>query len=364
MLFPDLMLKGFEIGREAGLECALNSNLTLLTPAIAKELKRLKIGILTSILSYDRALHDSITHTPGSFERLVEGIRLALEWGIPVSANMVVMRMNAGDIYETGKFVHLLGVTGFRATKVHPAQGSTCFEDIKLPPEGIAPIFDTLIRLREEFELKVDSLTTYPMCLLKDMSRYGEFLSKRNCSAGKTGCTIGADGQVRPCGHSDLTYGNAIEESLLDIWPRLEAWRDGSMLPQECKDCKFVVQCTGGCRMDCKYYGCISGMDPYATGKDFEYVPKKPEPIPLVEPWARFKVNPALKLREESFGTALIVAGSFKSVVTADSAELLSELGQSAFSVNEIAEKYGLETEEARKFFSGLRVQRVICATE
>ena len=364
MLYPDLMIKTLELAKKAGLKCSLNSNLTLLTPDIAKELKRLKTGVLTSILSFDRNLHDSITTSKGSFDRLVEGIKLIQKYEIPVGANMVVMRMNVDQVYETGKFVHSLGVSGFRATKVHPAQGSSCFEQIKLPAERIVDIFDNLIRLREELGLKVDSLTTYPVCLLKDMSRYGQFLSKRNCSAGKTGCTIGADGQLRPCGHSDNTYGNTIEESILQIWPRLKEWRDGSQLPKECKECKYVIQCSGGCRMDCKFYGKIDGMDPYATGKDFAYTPQKLEEVVLLDPETKLVVNPAVCLRLEKFGTALIVSGDFKSIITPDSAKLLEDLKGTMFTLAFISSEYCLDLNVVRNFFGNLYKQKVVCFAE
>jgi radical SAM protein with 4Fe4S-binding SPASM domain len=361
MMHTDLMMSTFEFAKSLGLKCSLNSNLTLMTPEVARELKRLDIGVLTSILSYDKNTHDNITTVRGSFGRLIEGIEILREFEVPVSANMVVMQPNFDQIHETGKFVHSLGVTGFRATKVHPAQGSTNFEQIRLPAEKIAGIFDNLIELRDEFGLKVDSLTTYPVCLLKDMSRYGQFLSKRSCSAGKTGCTIGSDGQVRPCGHSDDVYGNAIEESLLQIWPRLKSWRDGSLLPQECKECKYVIECSGGCRMDCKYYGNICSMDPYATSKDFAYVPRKPNDVVLLDPNKDLIVNSGLHLRSEEFGTALIVDGTFKSIVNADSIELLKELRGKTFTLDYVSKEYNIELGLVRNFFTGLYSQNVIC---
>lgn len=360
MLYPDTLIKSLEFGIAAGLKCSVNSNLTLMTSEIAKNLKRLKVGILTSMLSFDSVLHDYVTTSEGSFDRLIGGIKLAQEYGIPISVNMVVMQLNADQIYKTGKFVHSLGISGFTATKVHPAQGSTNFEKLKLPPEKIAGIFDTLIRLNEEFGLKVDSLTTYPTCLLKDMNRYGRFIWKRSCSAGKTGCTIGPDGQVRPCGRSDMTYGNAINESLLQIWPRLKEWRDGSLLPGECKECKYVLKCSGGCRMDCKHYGKIDSMDQYASGKDFTCVPQEPEEVKPLNPEAMLVINPNLRCRDETFGTAMIVEGSLKSVVTHDSAWLLNELKGKVFCVNNVVAEYGLELSRVQLFFYHLHKQAVI----
>ena len=361
LLYPDLVFRAFELGKRAGIKCALNSNLTLVTPEIASELKRMGVGVLTSILSFDKILHDSITTSEGSFDRLVEGIRLLRERKVSMGANMVVMQSNMDQIYETGKFVHGLGVSSFRATKVHPAQGSSNFEEIKLPPEKISTIFDNLLKLEKDFGFKVDSLTTYPICLLRDLERYGKFLLKRSCSAGKTGCTIGADGQVRPCGHSDNIYGNSIEESLLTIWPRLKEWRDGSLLPQECKECRYVVECSGGCRMDCKFYGKINAMDPYATGKDFDLIPPKPEEIKPLSFDVELVVNPTLYLRTEKFGSVMVVDGDFRSIITPDSARLLSELRGTTFTLDNILAKYRLRKEVARDFFSMLFKQDVVC---
>jgi radical SAM protein with 4Fe4S-binding SPASM domain len=217
-----------------------------------------------------------------------------------------------------------------------------------------------LIKLKEEFGMKVDSLVAYPICLLKNMKRYGQF-SKHHCGAGKVSCTIGADGQLRPCGHSDDRYGNTIEEPISQIWTRLKVWRDGSLLPDECKQCRYIFECSGGCRMDCKYYGKIDSMDPYATGNEFEYIPQtsiETEPISLK---AKYIVNPALHFRTEKFGEALIIDGNFKSVITLDSAKLLKKLMGNEFTLEQILKEYNLEIGVLHKYFTNLYKQDIIC---
>lgn len=360
MLYPDLMFKAFEVSEKMGIKCSLNSNLTLVTEDIAKKLKRFKSNVLTSILSFDGKLHDSITTSQGSFRRLLEGIKILQRYEVPIGANMVVMQKNVNQIYATGKFVHDLGIDTFRATKVHPAQGSSGFEKIKLPPEKISVIFDELLRLKSDFGLKVDSLTTYPICLLKDLERYGEFLIKRSCSAGKTGCTIGADGQIRPCGHSDYKYGNAIKESILDIWPRLKEWRDGSLLPIECKECKYLMQCSGGCRMDCKFYGKIDDMDPYATSNEFTLIPQTQKGVSLLGLNEDLIVNPSLVLRKEDCGVTLISNGKVLATVSHDSAKLLSDLNKRSFTISDIVNNYNVDFNSMHLFFSNLYKRKVI----
>ena len=363
MLYPNLMLKAFELGKNKGLKCSLNSNLTIVTPEIASELKRLEVGVLTSILSFDDKLHDNITSLNGSFEKLIEGIKILQEYKVPVGVNMVVMQQNIDQVYETGKFVYDLGVKRFRATKVHPAQGTSCFDNIKLPPEKIAIIFDDLIKLKNDFGIKVDTLTTYPVCLLKNLELYGQFITKRNCSAGKTGCTIGADGQVRPCGHSDEVYGNAIEESILEIWPRLKKWRDGSLLPDECKKCKSFSECGGGCRMDCKFYGKIDSMDPYATGNDFDLIPQSKEKLQLIDPKKKLVVNPLLVFRKEKCEVVLIIKGNVVAIVTNDSAKLLVDLKAKKFTLNDVFVEYKVDENFTHIFFSNLYKKNIICSS-
>lgn len=361
MLYPNLMLRTIELARDAGMKCSLNTNATLVTSAIAKELRKFKTGVLTSLLSFNRDVHDSLTSSEGSFDRLVDGIKVLQEYQVPVSVNMVVMQQNMDHVYETGRFVHALGIPVFAATKVHPAQGSTHFDDIKLPRERVAVVFDTLLRLKEEFGLRVESLMTCPLCLLKDMTRYGEFLLKRTCSAGKTGCTIGADGYLRSCGHADDSYGNAIEEPICDIWARMNAWRNGSLLPPECRQCKYIIRCGGGCRMDCKYSGKMDSMDPYATGNDFDLIlPSASRTTDLIPLKQRFVLNESLVFRSEQFGTALIVDGEFKSIVTPDSASLLLALTGKSFSLELLLAEYRIDEHILTKFFTSLRDQGII----
>ena len=100
---------------------SLNSNLALLTEKVAKELFSVGLRtILTSLLSYDAATHDSLSGTKGSFHRIVRGIKLAHAAGIHTSVNMVVMEQNLLHVKRTGEFAQELGAKAFSATRVTP----------------------------------------------------------------------------------------------------------------------------------------------------------------------------------------------------------------------------------------------------
>ena len=116
--------------------------------------------------------------------------------------------------------------------------------------------------------------------------------------------------------------------------------------------------------MDCKHYGKIDGMDPYATSKDFAYIPQEREKLIPLDPEVKLVVNSALCLRTEKFGTASIVEGSFKSIITPDTARLLEELRGKTFTLSFISSEYGIELDTLRNFFANLHKQKVICLYE
>ena len=112
--------------------------------------------------------------------------------------------------------------------------------------------------------------------------------------------------------------------------------------------------------MDCKHYGNINGMDPYAVGKEFAYIPQAKSKIPDLDPQVKLIVNPALRMRTEKFGSAVIVSGTFKSIITSDSARLLEELRGTTFTPAYVADTYKLGLDVMCRFLAGLHDQRVI----
>ena len=362
MLYPDLLIETIKLAKANGLLCAVNSNVTLVTKEIAKRLKELKVSVLTSLLSYKQDVHDNITCRQGSFERTINGINILKKAGVHVGVNMVVMQSNIDQVYNTGKFVRKLGIRSFNATRVQPAQGCLNFDNLRLTSKEVIATLDDLLRLQKNFGMIVDSLTSYPVCLFGDLKKYERFLFKRSCSAGKTNCTIGANGEVRPCGHADEEFGNAFKESLIQIWPRLKKWRSGLLLPEECKKCDYFTRCGGGCRMDCKFYGQINSLDPYAKGKDFRLTQPPPEiKLENISHDTRLCVNSLLKFRQESFGVLLIIDGRMKSAVTQDSAFLLKKLkDKQFFNLKQVVGECGIEQGKVSTFFEKLLNQEVV----
>jgi len=59
-----------------------------------------------SVYSHDAETHDSITLVPGSFERTMRGIKRAVDAGLIVRANAVIMKQNKGHERELQKYLY------------------------------------------------------------------------------------------------------------------------------------------------------------------------------------------------------------------------------------------------------------------
>lgn len=359
LLFPKLTLETIDLAKNADLHCSLNTNLALMTDELATEIQKRDIPILTSFHSSKQATFNEIANNMGAFTSVVEGIKIAVSHGIPVTANIVAMQKNIDHILETGRLLHSLGVSSITATEVHPAQSATNFGYLHLNPEEVISVFNSLQVLQKELGLKIGTLTCHPMCLFKDFEQYNIF--RRHCTAGITCGAIGPDGDVRPCPHSDEIYGNAITESLMEIWPRLKEWRDGSYIPLECKECDMVRQCGTGCRMEAKFYnGGYDQQDPYMTNKmKFSYKLQNPGFTADIRDNQEYFVNQHLRFRQETFGT-FVNPGDGSKLVSTDSAELLQMLSGRGFYIQDVVKEYNLNYEDVRDFFSELLREKVI----
>lgn len=312
---PEIVFRALERSRELGIKTDINSNLTLVDKEIISRLSRFEnLSILTSLLSFDENTHDFMTAKKGSFKRVVKNIKLCIEKGIKISINMVLCKENLKHIYKTAEFAKSMGVRTFCATRAVPPLGSRNFESYAISTEDLLDSLDSLIRIEQELGMHTEILGCYPKCTLLPRKEYRKFFS-RICVAGKTTVTIGSDGSVRPCSHSDTSYGNIIKEDLRDIWLRMEPWRNQTYVPETCKKCPLIDTCTCGCRVEAQHHGDISGMDRHAVPGNIEMFPPIKTPAILDVETARrfflnkkFVLNKNLRFRNESFGGIIFLA--------------------------------------------------------
>jgi len=211
-----------------------------------------------------------------------------------------------------------------------------------------------LLEVKRLCNVPVQALECYPLCLFPDLDKYARF-AVRNCRAGITACAISSTGDMRPCAHADMVYGNILTEELKSVWLKMADWRSGQYLPDECQKCTMSKECSGGCRMEAKYHGDICGVDPSMT-KPFE---TKPPMIPLgVEVGAdsHYELNDNITYRPEDFGY-IVTREMSQSVffINSDGLNLLSLLAaKGSFVPAEIANSKGVEVTKVTDFIARL----------
>lgn len=355
------LLAAIEHLKQANINVNLNSNLTLITPEIARALKKSGLKtILASILSSDEKIHDQLSNCKGAWKQTIKGIKVAIAHDLRVSANMVLLKQNHKFIYETVEFLKSIGIYSFSATKASPSLNSRNFSEFRLSVEELRTSLNILETIKEKLEMNVDILECYPLCLLSDLNKFWHY-GRRNCTAGITTCTIGSDGGIRPCSHSDMSYGNVFKERLVDIFSRMTDWRDGRYIPDDCKYCAYLKMCSGGCRMEAKHLGDICGKDPYMTNSD-DVIPKSFDvaQINKISLNQKYLLKPNFRWRVEEFGAVIAVQESSPLLVNNDGFDILRKLSNSSFSVVEMAKETNSGTESIKTFFSRLLKSRFI----
>jgi radical SAM protein with 4Fe4S-binding SPASM domain len=314
LLNKKALFRILELSKENGITTSVNSTLITLTEEEALRFKELGVTVvLTSILGPTAEIHNEIAQQDLAFEKTIQGIKILQKAKVPVSVNMVISKKNNNLIRETAKLVKSLGLKSFNATRAGCPGNCSDFSKFSLDLQEFRSYLEELNDFGNEEKMPVDVLSAYPLCGIKEVNRYQKFSSRR-CMAGVNTVTLSATGDIRPCGHIDVSYGNLMKDDLAVIWQRMIEWRDGSLIPETCKSCKLLRQCGGGCRMEAKTRnGSISKLDPYASPSDADYVfsqltsrDKKKFPLPVM-----VHLNQKIRWRTENFGATIFVGVRF-----------------------------------------------------
>ena len=259
----DLLYPALEQISSARLTATIVSNLALVNKEDAKKLKELKIGgVMTSFHSANK---DKFNHIAGAltYDRVIQGIKYLQEENISVSANIVVINENKGEVYETGSYlINKLGIKSISISPIRPASE----EQIKdmLSKEDYLKALDALLRLRKETGVCIRTQTTLPYCLLPDDPNYDVF--KFECAVDNSEISVASTGDFKVCVVYHGIQGNILEEPIQEILARArkeDLIKNG--IPKECKvvNCTQIDICRGGCLVEDYFFNKAELKNPY-----------------------------------------------------------------------------------------------------
>jgi len=359
LVVPDLSLHLIRRCKESGMGITLNSNLTLFSERLGLQLRAVGItSIMTSLLSSNARVHDGITQIPGSWQLATNNIKLAIKMGFRVLVNMVLTKWNISTLRDTGDLVGSWGAAKFGATRAcAPGPIAIGFSQNLISIRELRDSLTALYELKKKWGYDVDVFEHYPWCALGDVEKY-RYLARRKCTAGVTSASIGANGEIRPCGHSALKYGNVLEEGLEKTWARMVDCRDRQYV-ERCKACPHVKFCTGGCQVE--EANSSNGQDYHCIGPQGVKTVLINRLDPVIGENHLFSFVHPIILRQEVFGGILVKAEAGQTLLDKSAFDALSALikKDDAVSVSTLI-KMGATKNEAKKLIVRLSKEGLI----
>ena len=241
-----------------------------------------------------------------------------------------------------------LGVKRFAATPAS-VNASNPKVNILLSADEVRQVIDDLVWAYEELSLRVDIMESVPKCLMPLRAFELELpFIYRSCHAGKRNGTIGTQGDIRPCSHNPLTFGNILREGIDEIWEKMYSWRENSgNFHSDCLGCDLFNQCGGGCRIDAAVRcGSNDARHPYMI-ENFSNPVVKPKEI-RINPDLLIRPSSSFQCRSENGGW-LVAPGSPRNIIQVNQSAyefLVATRPLPLMSLTNLAQRFGTTFED------------------
>lgn len=229
-------------------------------------------GLMVSIHSPDPAVHDALTHVPGSFDTACEVIRKCRALGLVAAANSVLAEdeLRAGGLDALMELARSLDCDFVQL--IHPKPAGLWLH--ASPPMQADPALLEHIR-REHLRFNGRGCRDYPSLAAQVFEEAPHVLG---CTAGAVDrFYVNAHGEVQPCEFLNISFGNATQEPFETVFARMRR-----AFPEPCVDW-----------LCCTQAGAIA-RHLAAIGRDQTPLPW-PETEKLIAEWRRGEPTPVYR---------------------------------------------------------------------
>ena len=259
-----------EYAIKKGLRVTISTNGSLITPHIARDLKKIGVSYVGISLDGMEKTHDAFRNSPGAFNNTLEAIRHCRNVEQKVGLRFTLTPRNTGDLEE---MMYLLQEENIpRICFYHlvtAGRGKELRQEL-IPAEETREIMDYLLDKTREFFHKgeekeiltvdnhADGVYLYLKLQREDPSRAEKVWELLRLNGGnRSGIAIAAvdpEGKVHPDQFSqEQILGNIRESPFSQIWmskhPLLEKLRHRTpYLKGKCHECRWLPVCNGNLR--------------------------------------------------------------------------------------------------------------------
>ncbi len=232
----------YEALAQMGLSISINTNGTLLTPAVRQLWHRLPPAqVNITLYGTSRADYDALCSNPAAFDAVVDGLNWLQREGILVHLNTTIVPTNVHKWEEIEQFAQQRQLDLRMTAYCFPPNRRECNQFQRLDPEeaGQLIVKDLFFREGAEGVLRhardLDSPQPHS-CELDN----GEPMQ---CMAGRSQFWITWDGQMTPCAMLTLPSANPFRDGFTQAWEQLKSQVEPIRLCPECVECPDQKSC-------------------------------------------------------------------------------------------------------------------------
>lgn len=217
------------------------TNGTLINRDKAEFLSQFFDYVTISLHGHTPEIHDGITQSKGSFEKVENAVKYLRNNGVDVLLYFTIMEENFESIPKMFDLVKDWGCDGIRFKPIHLDGRAQVKKPIST--EGKHLLSRYIERLSEIKKVNIISSEIYRKDYLENPAVYKFF----GCNALRKVAYVGANGDVYPCNLMlDKTVGNVYTDSLIDIWNGENA-QEIRKIPCDCNR-DILRNCGGICK--------------------------------------------------------------------------------------------------------------------
>jgi len=231
------------------------SNGSLLTPENIAKLKEYNISSFQVSMEGMEKNNDEI-RGKGSFQKTVESIKMLVNARVPVRVSFTLTQKNVEDVPSLAKLLQKLRTHGLGTRRLIPWGAGEELREYMLTPLQLRDFYMQVKEINKKLAKKGEVFRIVIGCesgiFTENILADPESDMRPNICGVTEGrvMVIMANGDIFPCRRFPIKVGNALQDSLFDVYysKQMREFRDLDKLHPFCQKCPNFTNCFGGAR--------------------------------------------------------------------------------------------------------------------
>lgn len=241
---------GFDIPILSNTHIYKNSSIERITPYVT--------SLEGTFHAHSASAHDEFCGKDGAYNTLLGNLKLYSAIKRPnqkVGLVMNLMKHNYNSLYQIAYNLldQGLPIDYAMIQRVGPA-GKASDKSFTVTEEEIIKGFENIKQINEELGIETIMVDAFPYCVVP--KEYHKYMAK--CDWGYGTASVDMYGNLIRCAvagpNKVNSLGNVLQTPLTEIWENnvdLIRFRNKEYVDDECKNCKMLNNCGGGCAISC-----------------------------------------------------------------------------------------------------------------